>query len=130
MSNCPMLSFAMSHPPAPGGPPATVWGIMGLRWVPPREICQKVSRLPNIYIDTDVLPFEGRRKNTFLDVAREATATACVLKMERRGAAFVPRHGDWGLLDAATGLVVNPAGLVSDEHIEMSDWELHDFAIQ
>ena len=35
-----------------------------------------------------------------------------------------------GLRDARTGRAIDPPGLVSSEPIEMSDWEVHDFAIQ
>ena len=76
------------------------------------------------------LPFVGRRKDLFLSVAREATATPCILKMEHSRGTFEPAHSGWGLVDALTGKAVNPADMVSDERIEMSDWELHDFAIQ
>jgi hypothetical protein len=35
-----------------------------------------------------------------------------------------------GLLDARTGKPIDPIALVSDERIEMTDWELQDFAVQ
>jgi hypothetical protein len=42
------------------------------------------------------------------------------------GARFV-----WvGLVDAQTGRPINPVALVNDELIEMTDWELQDFAVQ
>jgi hypothetical protein len=34
------------------------------------------------------------------------------------------------LVDARTGIAVDPVGHVSDEHIEMTDWEPQDFAVQ
>ena len=83
-----------------------------------------------IYVDTDALPLNEARRKFFLDTCLEATATPCVLRMERNGASFSPARPGWGLVDAATGLPVNPTEMVSDELIEMSDWELHDFAIQ
>jgi hypothetical protein len=36
----------------------------------------------------------------------------------------------WGLFDAETGHPLNPHLLVTDEVIEMSEWELQDFAVQ
>jgi hypothetical protein len=36
----------------------------------------------------------------------------------------------WGLVDARSGMVVDPVRLVSEERIEISDWELQDFAVQ
>jgi hypothetical protein len=113
-------------------------GQEGVQWLratlnPP--IAEHLSfRLGNqlffLYVDTDVLPFIGKRKGLFLNVCREATATACVLKMEQQQGTFGPANPGWGLLDAITGRAVNPTDMVSDRRIEMSDWELHDFAIQ
>ena len=40
-----------------------------------------------------------------------------------------PLRLGWGLLHAATKERIDPLALVSDELIEMSDWEVHDFAI-
>ena len=36
----------------------------------------------------------------------------------------------WGLVHARTSEPINPFDLVSDEKIEMTDWELLSFAIQ
>jgi hypothetical protein len=36
----------------------------------------------------------------------------------------------WGLLDARTGKMIHPSALISDERIEMTDWELNDYAVQ
>lgn len=83
-----------------------------------------------IYVDVEALPFVGKRQSLFLDVAHEARATPCVLKMGRKHGAFEPNFPAWGLINAMTGQAVNPTGMVSNERIEMSDWELHDFAIQ
>ena len=38
-------------------------------------------------------------------------------------------HG-WGLIDARTRLPVNPPALITDEMLEMTDWELQDLAVQ
>jgi hypothetical protein len=83
-----------------------------------------------VYVDVDAMPFEGQRRKRFLEAAREATAIACVMRMERRGGGWVPEDPGWGLIDAVSRREVDPPGLVSDELVEMSDWELHDFAIQ
>ena len=68
----------------------------------------------------------------------EATFTAaemckgipCQMVMQRSTTGWVPKFGGWGLTHAETGESVSPLDLVSDELIEMSDWELQDFAIQ
>jgi len=43
---------------------------------------------------------------------------------------WMPRAAGWGLVDARTGEAIDPQALVSDEKIEMTDWELQDFAVQ
>jgi hypothetical protein len=83
-----------------------------------------------VYVDVDMLPFVGKRKELFLNVAREATATPCVLKMKPKRGQFDPVNPGWGFIDAVTGRAVNPTNMVSNECIEISNWELHDFAIQ
>ena len=68
----------------------------------------------------------------------EATFTAaeigkgipCQMVMQRTRTGWEPKFGGWGLTHAETGETVSPLDLVSDELIEMSDWELQDFAIQ
>lgn len=69
-------------------------------------------------------------KDLFLKVASEATAVPAVLLMEAVGSAFRPVHGGWGFRDARNDRVIDPPTLVSNEPIEMSDWEVHDLAIQ
>ena len=41
-----------------------------------------------------------------------------------------PTGPGWGLLDARTGKPFNPAGLISDVKIVMTEWELQDMAVQ
>jgi hypothetical protein len=83
-----------------------------------------------VYVEIDALPFIGTRKESFLNVAQEAAATPCILNMVTINGVFKPAHPGWGLLHATEGNAVNPDDLVSDQLIEMSDWELHDFSIQ
>ena len=42
----------------------------------------------------------------------------------------MPITSGWGLIDAHNGKPIDPVALVSDERIEMTDWELQDFAVQ
>lgn len=65
----------------------------------------------------------------FMDVAREARAVPCYMPVRRQGDGFVRREG-WGLIHAETGQPYDPAASVSDALIEVSDWELHDMALQ
>ena len=66
----------------------------------------------------------------FLTVCKEATAIAAVMPMESSGRSFQPTYGGWGLRDVVTHAPIDPPSLVSAAKIEMSDWEVHDFAIQ
>lgn len=69
-------------------------------------------------------------KDLFLKVSREANAIPCVMPMKKRLGGYETALPGWGLKHAETGKPVDPGDLVSDELIEMTDWELHDFAIQ
>lgn len=55
---------------------------------------------------------------------------ACLLPMKKEGVEWVPFLPDWGLIDAKTRLPFNPVNCITDENIEMTDWELQDFAVQ
>ncbi|MCE5972619.1 hypothetical protein LZA78_03900 [Sinirhodobacter sp. WL0062] len=55
---------------------------------------------------------------------------ACLMPMRRGAAGWRPDLPGWGLVDAYTGLPVDPPALVSDALIEMTDWELHSMAVQ
>src|SRR4026209_2317410 len=46
------------------------------------------------------------------------------------GRGLVTIHAGWGLTDVASGRTIDPPSLITDELIEMTDWELHDFAVQ
>ncbi|MGB5213039.1 MAG: hypothetical protein WBN88_05245, partial [Anderseniella sp.] len=54
----------------------------------------------------------------------------CIMPMARQLDAWVPEAAGWGFIDTVSGKPVDPAVLVSDELIEMTDWELQDFAVQ
>mgnify|MGYP000953335780 CR=1 FL=1 len=77
------------------------------------------------------VPGPGSRRG-LSTIASGANGHACILPMKRRffGGAWVPDQPSWGLLDAASGRAIDPAALVTDRNIEMSDWELQDMAVQ
>ena len=60
-------------------------------------------------------------------IAEGCKGHACLMPMRRRAGAWAPDASGWGLLDAQTGTPIDPVALVSDEQIEMTGWELHDF---
>jgi hypothetical protein len=41
-----------------------------------------------------------------------------------------PVHAGWGLISSVTGSPIDPMQLVTDAPIEMTDWEIHDFAVE
>ena len=57
---------------------------------------------------------------------------ACVMPMKKKflGGDWIADRYGWGLVDARTGALVDPAHLVTAEKIEMTEWELQDFAVQ
>lgn len=63
-------------------------------------------------------------------IADGCNGHACLMKMRYTPHGWKPENPGWGLTDIKTGLSINPAELVSDDKIEMTDWELHDFAVQ
>lgn len=69
-------------------------------------------------------------RDGLLTIASGCKGHACFMPMRYRRGEWLPDVINWGLIDVRTGLSVNPTALVSDEKIEMTDWELHDFAVQ
>lgn len=67
-----------------------------------------------------------------ITAARAANGRACILPMKKKfmSGAWVADMPGWGLLDATTGMPINPVELVSDQKIEMTQWEVHDMAVQ
>lgn len=69
------------------------------------------------------------RYDAFIGCADKAKAVPLVITMKKNIGTYEPSGGGWGLLNAVTKCPVDPLALVSDDLIEISDWELHDFAI-
>ncbi|MEE9223110.1 MAG: hypothetical protein V3V40_06595 [Nitrosomonadaceae bacterium] len=82
-----------------------------------------------VFIEAAEFNFQKSSK-LFLDVSREAKATPCIMSMEQRISKYEPCNSGWGLVNAESGVVINPIAMISGELIERSEWELHDFAIQ
>lgn len=68
--------------------------------------------------------------DAMIDFAEDANAIPCLMPMKKVGLSWEPALSGWCLIDARTGKSVSPPHLVTGELIEMSDWELHDFAVQ
>jgi hypothetical protein len=65
-----------------------------------------------------------------IEVAEANRGHACIMPMRKTGDEWIPDKDGWGLIDASTGDPVDPYSLITDEKIEMTDWELHDMAVQ
>jgi hypothetical protein len=55
---------------------------------------------------------------------------ACLMPMRRHAGTWQPDAPQWGLLDLQTGGLVDPVELISEELIEMTDWEVQDVAVK
>lgn len=64
------------------------------------------------------------------EIAEGCKGHACVMPMRFAFGNWMPVEKGWGLLSLKDRKPVNPPDLVTDEKIEMTDWELHDFAVQ
>ena len=82
-----------------------------------------------IFVEAAEFSFRNA-ESLFLRVSREAGAVPCVMKMNQRISTWEPVSPGWGLVHAESGSAVTPPALVTDALVEMSNWELHDFAIQ
>ena len=82
-----------------------------------------------VYVEAAEFLFE-RANGLFLKMSREANAIPCIMPMTERLTSYEPSLTGWGLIHAETKEPVNPPDLVSGELIEMTGWELHDFATQ
>ncbi|TXL71858.1 hypothetical protein FHP25_27840 [Vineibacter terrae] len=75
------------------------------------------------------LELPGNRKG-LMRIAGACRGHPCVLPMRLSSDAWSPVHCGWGLRHAQTGEPVDPGALVTDERIEMTDWEVHDCAVE
>lgn len=63
-------------------------------------------------------------------IAEACKGHACVMPMKKVDDEWRPLIPGWGLLDPMTQQIISPPDLITEEKIEMTDWELHDFAVQ
>jgi hypothetical protein len=77
----------------------------------------------------DRLQVPGSRDGLF-SIAEGRKGHPCIMPMRYRAGAWEPDKAGWGLVDVRSGRTVDPVAHVSDEKIEITDWELQDFAVQ
>lgn len=71
----------------------------------------------------------GNREGLEL-VAEGWNGYPCLMPMRRTLRGWEPARPGWGLIDLRHGGSINPAMLVTEEPVAMTDWELLDFAVQ
>ena len=68
--------------------------------------------------------------NGFKIIANDCKGFPCRIPMKYHDDIWKPVLPDWGLVDDNTGKSINPVSLITEEKIEMTNWEMHDFAVQ
>lgn len=63
-------------------------------------------------------------------VADGCRGFACLMPMKWEEGQWTPVEPDWGLVDLRSRAPIDPVIHVSDEPVEMTSWELLDFAVQ
>lgn len=63
-------------------------------------------------------------------IARECQGIPCLLRLKRAGSDWRPAESDWGLRDLRDGKPVDPPALADDGLVVMTDWEVHDCAVE
>ncbi len=77
-----------------------------------------------------VAPYSAGTARALRAVADGCRGHACVMPMRKTPSGWQVAAPGWGLLDMATKQPVTPPALITDDKIEMSAWELQDFAVQ
>lgn len=83
-------------------------------------------------VDVDEqLEVPGSLRGLFM-VADRCHGHPCLMPMKRKkiGGEWLTSYPGWGLINAKTMTPINPVELITDEPIEMTDWELQDLAVQ
>lgn len=92
-------------------------------------------RLGNQLFYVQVIDVDGALETPGSTKGLETLATgcngiACLMPMKKIGGEWEATQNGWGLIELASNTSIEPVSFVSDEEIEMTDWELLDFAVQ
>lgn len=82
-----------------------------------------------VFVGVEGVPGPSSR-TLFLKAAEDANAIPAIIPIKHNGKEYQPMLKGWGLLHAETRRLLDPSTLAPDEQIEMSGWEIHDFALQ
>lgn len=75
------------------------------------------------------LDVPGSRKGLKM-ISGECNGYPCLMPMQCNAGIWTPNVTGWGLIDLRNNKPIEPLALISDVLIEMTDWELQDFAVQ
>lgn len=82
-------------------------------------------------VDVDGKVFGPGSYEGLKSISNGCNGHCCLLPMKKHMfQGWQPARPSWGLISPEDGSSINPIELVSDEDIVMTDWELHDFAVQ
>ncbi len=65
----------------------------------------------------------------FLEICEKYKCFACILQIRKSLKGWTIVNSGWGLVDARTNKALDPFSLVSDEKIEMSEYEIHEIGV-
>ncbi len=84
-----------------------------------------------VFIEADrISPFNISAASKLNRIASGCKGHACLMPMVKFGETWLVGTSGWGLTDATTRRAIHPPALASNADIEMTDWELHDFAVK
>lgn len=116
------------------GQGAVSWMVSGINNPTDFHLCFRLgNKLFAVLVDVvdSELSIPDKEYNRLISFCESNNITPCIYKIkEGEPGEFSQEYGDWNLIDAQSGEPVNPVELVSDELIEMTDWEVHDMAVQ
>jgi len=77
----------------------------------------------------EVLQTPNSNLNGLISFAKECNAISCLLPMKKIEKNWQPQGKEWCLINAETMEDINPKNLITEQEIEMSDWEIQDMAV-
>lgn len=77
----------------------------------------------------EVISVPGSRQG-LMRIAEGCQGVPCIMPMKRERGNWASTGAGWGLYNLRTGKWIDPVSLITDEKVEMTDWELHDYAVQ
>ena len=88
-----------------------------------------------IYVDVriegnSIYPCVENGKKFFTQQLEDANAIGCFIRMDKIYNQFSPFYPGWGLTEFISGRQFNPVERITNQKIEMTDWELLDLSIQ